>query len=197
MKAMLNPLGRRENILEQELPNELLIYDLLVNKAYCLNKTSALVWRLCDGEKSIAEIRRIISKKLNSPLPEDFVWLALEQLKEQNLLENTESIEEKFNRVSRRAAVKKVGLASMVALPMISSIVAPKSVDAQSVSDCGFCPFNEPTECQLGGFYRLGCFATSTSCFTAGGTSAAQFCCNGQGSLSYSATGCCIVFCNP
>ena len=111
MLSQSYPLSRKENIVEQDLSNEVLIYDLKVNKALCLNESSALVWQLCDGQKSTAEISRIMSEKLKYPVTEDFVWLALDQLKRENLLANGESIESNFAGHSRREVIKKIGLA--------------------------------------------------------------------------------------
>ena len=62
-----------------------MLYDLTINKAYLLNPTSSLIWQLCDGTKSVGEITESISKELDSPVPEDLVWLALDQLKKVNL----------------------------------------------------------------------------------------------------------------
>ena len=132
MPSAIYPLSRRENLVQQEINSEVLIYDLKENKAFCLNETSALVWQLCDSEKSTAEISRIMSKKLKYPVTEDFVWLALDQLKRENLLANGESIESNFAGHSRREVIKKIGLASMIVLPLVSSIVAPTSANAQS-----------------------------------------------------------------
>lgn len=132
MSSEIYPLSRKENIVEKELANEILIYDFKANRALCLNETSALVWRLCDGEKSPAEISLVMSEKLKSPVSEDFVWLALDQLKKEKLLANGKSIERNFAGLSRREIIKKVGLASMIALPLISSIVAPTAASAQS-----------------------------------------------------------------
>ena len=56
MKSINNPKGRHNDLVVQDSENEVLIYDLKLNKAYCLNETSALIWRLCDGTKSVAEI---------------------------------------------------------------------------------------------------------------------------------------------
>lgn len=126
------PISRRENIVMQELENEVLLYDLTANKAFCLNVTSALVWQLCDGNHSVVEISRILSQKLNGTVSEDFVWLALEQLKREKLLTKNENLELNFNGLSRREVIRKVGLASMVALPIISSVIAPTATNAQS-----------------------------------------------------------------
>lgn len=131
----INPIGRKEKIVIQELDGETLIYDLQVNKAFCLNETSALIWKACDGNNSVAEIRQLISKELKSPINDDFVQLALYQLKKDDLLANGEEINVDFNGLSRREVIKKVGLTSMVAFPIISSLTAPTAAHAQSA--CG------------------------------------------------------------
>lgn len=132
MKSKNNPRSRQDNIIIQEIKGEVLIYDLKENKAFCLNETSALVWQLCDGNKSVAEISQLISRQLKTPASEDLVWLAIDQLKRENLLFNSQNMETKFKGLSRREIVKKVGFASMVALPVISTLVAPLSAHAQS-----------------------------------------------------------------
>ena len=130
------PLSRRENIVVQEYGNEILIYDLTIDKAYCLNNTSALVWQACDGSRTIGEISSHIGKKLKSPVSEDFVWLALEQLEKENLLVKTPAAENPLAGLSRREAIRRVGLASLVALPVIASLIAPTAAHAQSGGGC-------------------------------------------------------------
>jgi len=136
MKKRIAPKARKENLVVQESDGEVLIYDLNTNKACCLNETSSLVWQLCDGDKSVSEISESISRKLNSPANEDFVWLALDQLKKENLIENKDEVVVDFNGLSRREVIKKVGLASIVALPLVSSLVAPMAINATSMASC-------------------------------------------------------------
>ncbi len=126
------PISRKTNLVVQKMDKEVLIYDLSINKAFCLNETSAIIWEICDGDKSIAEIRDHISKKLNETANEELVWLALEQLKKENLIENTNHIENKFTEISRREIIKKVGLGTMIALPVVASVIAPSAVNAAS-----------------------------------------------------------------
>jgi len=130
------PISRKDNLVVQELNNEVLIYDLKINKAFCLNETSALVWQLCDGEKTVTEISRQLSNKLNSKANEDFVWLALEQLKEENLLANSEEITPDYSGMSRREVIRKVGLGTMIALPIVTGLIAPTAAHAQSRRAC-------------------------------------------------------------
>ncbi len=148
MKKRVAPKAREENLVVQELDGEVLIYDLNANKAFCLNKSSALIWQACDGKKDVSEIRDLLGKLLNSSVNDDFVWLALDQLKKENLIENKDEIVVDYNGMSRREVIRKVGLASVVALPLISSLVAPTDVNAQTASCTGN---SRPAGCNCNG----------------------------------------------
>jgi Coenzyme PQQ synthesis protein D (PqqD) len=132
MKRQLLPSSRRNDLVEQDLKGELLIYDLRIDKAFCLNETSALVWQLADGTKSVGEIGELMSRKLNSPVTDDLVRLALDQLKDENLLINDKETAPGFEGMSRREAVRKIGAASMITLPLITSLIAPPAASAAS-----------------------------------------------------------------
>jgi len=139
MKKDFTPKSRKENLVVQELEGEVLIYDLEKNKAFCLNQTSALVWQSCDGSRTIAGITDAVGKQLNSQVNEDLVWLALDQLSKENLIENQGAIENKFVGMSRREAVRKVGFASLIALPVIASLSAPASAQTGTCVLGGTC----------------------------------------------------------
>lgn len=134
----IKPKIINSNIVVQEFEKELLLYDLITNKAFCLNETSAFIWQLCDGTNSTTEISRQLSKHFKANLDENFVWLAIEQFKRDGLLDESIPIEIDFGGLSRRQMIKKVGLATMIALPLISSIIAP--IVAMAASSC-FPPF--------------------------------------------------------
>ncbi len=55
MKSSQVPIARKEGLVIQEMPEEVLVYDLDTNKAHCLNQTAAFVWKSCDGRNSVAE----------------------------------------------------------------------------------------------------------------------------------------------
>lgn len=140
MSKKNNPLSRQENLVVQEIDGEVLIYDLKENKAFCLNETSALVWQSCDGKRTIAEISDIVGKQLNAKANEDIVWLALDQLSKENLIQNAEIPNGKFSGLSRREVIKKVGLASAIGLPLVATLVAPMAIHANSSCITGnFC----------------------------------------------------------
>lgn len=138
MESRNTPLARKAELVEQDLKGELLIYDLSINKAYCLNETSKMIFRSCDGNSSVSDISRKLSKQLNQTVTEDLVWLAVDQFKTDNLLAENNEIEIDFKGLSRRQVIRKVGFASMIALPVIMSLVAPRAADAQSGSCVAF-----------------------------------------------------------
>lgn len=130
----ISPKARSKGLVVQEMPNEVLVYDLDTNKAHCLNESAAMVWRSCDGKRSVADIVREFEVAGSGKVTEDFVWLALDQLQENELLEST--IEPRFSGTSRRQALKVIGMASVVAVPVIASLVAPPNAMASISCTC-------------------------------------------------------------
>ena len=128
----INPLARHKELVIQEMPDEVLVYDMNTNKAHCLNPSAAFVWRACNGNNSIDDIVSQFESNGKGKVTENFVWLAIDQLQENGLLEN--SIAPRFEGQSRRQVIKKIGLASMVTVPLIASLVAPQN--ALAVGSC-------------------------------------------------------------
>lgn len=129
-----NPLARRNGLVIQEYDDELLVYDVDSNKANCLNRSAAIVWRSCDGKNSVDEIVRQFESHAGDKVTADFVWLALDQLNDNHLLEN--ELAKRFDGQSRRQVIKKIGLATVVAIPVIASLVAPRNALASSSCAC-------------------------------------------------------------
>ena len=117
----------------QELPDEVLIYDLDRDKAHCLNQTAAFVWKQCDGHTSIEEIGERFAATFGADVDGAMVRLALDQLEKFNLLNESIKLPVGMNRLSRRAVIRTMGMAAVVAVPLITSIVAPT---VQAVSSC-------------------------------------------------------------
>ena len=144
MNNSQRPIARKSGLVVQEVPDEVLVYDLETNKAHCLNQSAAMIWKSCDGNNSVSEIAKLVESQAGGKVTEDFVWLAIDQLSENNLLEKV--IPSNFEGTSRREVIKKIGLASMVAIPVIASLVAPQSALAAAscacvnVSSCGNSP---------------------------------------------------------
>jgi len=134
MNNSQRPIARKSGLVVQEVPDEVLVYDLESNKAHCLNQSAAMVWRSCDGNNSVSEIAKLVEGQAGGKVTEDFVWLAIDQLSENNLLEK--AVPSSFEGTSRREVIKKIGLASMIAVPVIASLVAPQSALAASSCSC-------------------------------------------------------------
>lgn len=126
------PLARKEGLVVEELPGELLVYDLVRHEAYCLNESAALVWKLCDGKKSVREITQSIGPESPTGMAEDVVWFALDRLHKARLLVGRPAHGELSNNLTRRDLIQKLGLASVLAIPVITSIVAPVAAQARS-----------------------------------------------------------------
>lgn len=170
MNKQNNPKGRENELVIQDLKGELLLYDLKIDKAYCLNPTSAAIWNLCDGNNSVSDISIKLSRKLKQPVTDDLVYLALDQFKEDDLLADGQKIVIKFDGLSRREVIRKVGLASMIALPVIASLAAPTAAMAQSgcVARQGTCSTSAD------------CCSSSPNCNLFGGDGVSR-CCVGTG----------------
>lgn len=134
MKSSNIPVARKEGLVVQETAEEVLVYDLNNNKAHCLNQTAAFVWKSCNGDNSISEITKLFEKETGAAVQEDFIWLAIDQLNEKNLL--TANLPSNFAGRSRREAIKKIGLATVVALPIVASLTAPTSALASTSCAC-------------------------------------------------------------
>lgn len=164
------PKSRKTNIVVQEVESEFLIYDLNINKAFCMNETLALVYQLCDGTRTVTEISNLMSTRLKTIVSEDLVWLALKELEREKLLENEEQFNDKFAGMSRREIVKKVGLSSLIAFPIITSVVAPPAYAAASDPICpmsGECFVAGSPICggaSCAGDYPVTLFAANSNC---------------------------------
>ena len=145
------PKARNTDIVVQEFGRELLVYDLKTNHAHQLNETSLIVFNACGGGQTLDDLKR------RHKFTDDLIYFTLAELKRNNLL--AEDYQAPFAGMSRREVIRKVGLATVIALPMIASIAAPKAIHAASgsSSDAAIdycqeveCPYAQ-TQCQNDG----------------------------------------------
>ncbi|MBS1793968.1 MAG: PqqD family protein [Acidobacteria bacterium] len=134
MKSSQVPVARKEGLVVQETSEEVLVYDLNSNKAHCLNQTAAFVWKSCDGNNSVGDITKLFENETGSAVPEDMIWLAIDQLKDKELLQTVPA--DGLKGRSRRDVIKTIGLATVVALPIVASLTAPTSVMAAVSCSC-------------------------------------------------------------
>ena len=101
------PRARKEGLLFTPLNDELVIYDIERNKAHSLNRVASLVWKHCDGQTAVSHIQKVVAQELQSSVDEQVVWLALQQLERNQLLE--EKVQTPVNLISRREAARRFG----------------------------------------------------------------------------------------
>lgn len=119
-------------MLTQEVGHELVVYDERTHEAHRLNRTAALVWRLADGRRSVAELASLVHAAIGVPEDEEFVRLALAELDLVGLL--AQPLSETSGLISRRHLFQ----VAAYLLPVVASIVAPTPAMAQS--PCTFLP---------------------------------------------------------
>lgn len=128
------PRARQEGLVIEELPGEVLVYDCDRDKAHCLNQTAALVWKYCDGKTTVSKMARHLERDLNTnKVDEKIVWYALDQLSKDHLLEERFVPPAMLGGMTRRQMVRVLGIGAVVAVPLVTSIVAPT---AQGASSC-------------------------------------------------------------
>lgn len=126
----MKPNARREKLIVKDLGGDTVVYDEATSEAHELNRTAALVWRHCDGQKSVADLARIVGEETALPADEGVVGLAIAQLTQAGLLEQSEGAA--VAAISRRQLVGRLGAAAALLLPAVTTVVAPTSAMAQS-----------------------------------------------------------------
>jgi len=124
------PQARRSGLIVKEVDSEVLIYDQERNKAHCLNPTSSKVWKYCDGKTTVADACSALTHDLATPVDEKLVWYAVDQFSQDHLLEELVMPAFMMPGLSRRQMVRTLGLAAAVAVPLVTSILAPTPAQA-------------------------------------------------------------------
>jgi hypothetical protein len=126
------PKARRTDIIAMEFEGGFVLYDELTQRVHELNASAASVWQHSDGSTSIEALTAAVAADTELPADEAIVHLALAQLGKAGLLDGPQA---PFDaRISRRQISQRLGLTGSLALllPIVSSIVAPTPVMAQS-----------------------------------------------------------------
>jgi Coenzyme PQQ synthesis protein D (PqqD) len=145
MKEQHNPKARVD-CLSRKFGDEILVYDKQRNIGHCLNSTAAAAWKLCDGNRSTSELAGILTQQLSAPVDESVVQLAVEELAKARLLVEAEAPR---RRTSRRDVIRTLGIAGAIALPLVTSLVAPTPARAASCQAKG-APCVSSTQCCSG-----------------------------------------------
>ncbi len=129
------PQARTSDLVVRELPDEELVYDLKTNQAHCLTQTAAAVWKQCDGQQTMAEIATRVQQETRLLMDDAMVRLALHHLDKANLLEPRMNFSPPKPGLLRREVLRRIGFGAAAAVPLVTSIIAPLSVQAASCGD--------------------------------------------------------------
>jgi hypothetical protein len=165
------PRAREEDLIVQDLPDEVLVYDVKRHRAHSLNRTAALVWRACNGQTTFTEMAAILHRELNLPQDEDVVRLALDRLGRARLLAGRVPRPADAANTSRRALIRRLSLVGGLAmlLPVVDSITSPAAAQTVSFIDDDLCNASNVGKC---------CSESLRLCRQAGASSVYQ--CNGD-----------------
>ena len=128
------PQARADALVIRQTGEELLVYDLRRHRAHCLNRAAAVIWRQCDGTRTVEGIAERAAAEINEHVDSEWVGFALKQLEESHLLAEPYGFGEKLAGISRREMARRVGWGAVAAVPLVSSILAPTALAASS---CG------------------------------------------------------------
>src|SRR6266581_6415040 len=145
------PRLREDGLVVQELPEEVLVYDLARHEAHCLSPLAAAIWRACDGRTTVGEIARRVPGPTGRPLEADVVRLTLDRLAKARLLEGEMAARPRLSHHSRRELLRK---AAAIGGLSVLSLSAPTAALAVSCLPAGSCVdktcFNGAQRCCAG-----------------------------------------------
>lgn len=152
VRSLIVPAARTADLVVSESGNDVLVYDQRSHQIHRLNPSAAAVWGACDGQRSMQDIAAIAG------VARDVVPHTLVTLRNADLLDGELPPGLAGQAGSRRAFVRKLGVAGAAAVPAIVSVTAPLAAQGRS---CRLpdepCTFNDPGAC-----CSLTCVLTST-----------------------------------
>jgi hypothetical protein len=122
----MGPRARRSGFLIKDVGDQLVMFDQSGQRLHVLSRTSALVWRLCDGKRTVADLVELVGAEFGAPVNESLITLALEQLDEAHLLERPFAAATGDGGLSRRDLLHRAAaVAAGIMLPTITSCGMP------------------------------------------------------------------------
>ena len=156
------PRARKGGLVVRDLGDEVVVYELESHRGHCLNRTAALVWRACDGRKTIVTIAAEVGLRLGAAPDEDLVRFALGKLRDARLLDP--GIQE-ARTLTRRQLARRIGEVAL--LPVVVSLLVPRPSEA-ATCNASSCP---------GGVCNCAGQPNGTSCWD-GSSCSNWVCCN-------------------
>ncbi len=138
---MLTPMAR-QNLIVEDLETETVIYDQAGNEAHCLDATAAFVWRRCDGERTIEQLRTELTQEIGQTVSKSELLGLIEMIEAKGLTEDSNSTGQ-VDSFSRRGVLRKAVVIGTLCVT-IQSIVAPTPAHAASCGTGGRNPPRRP-----------------------------------------------------
>jgi hypothetical protein len=134
MKYKQTPVARRTGIVTKKLDNEMLVYDLDRHQAHCLNQNAALIWGYCDGVRTVSDLCSLLNTDQGTTAhqKEQMIWIALTELDKAGLLNEPIMKPETIKGLTRRQLIKAAGVAALVAIPVVGTMMAPTASEAST-----------------------------------------------------------------
>jgi hypothetical protein len=126
------PVARVDGLVVTVSNDEVLVYDTESHHLHHLNRLSAVVWRLCDGQRTVDDLVRQAQCEVDGVVTSGSVRLALTKLASANLLDGETSVDHRDTGQSRRAFLRRAATTGAIAVPVIVSISAPQAAAATS-----------------------------------------------------------------
>ena len=113
-------------------------------EAHALNQSAAVVYDLCDGKTSKAEMAAAVQRRTGLPADEEIVDVALAELADAGLVT---LVSPEIPATSRRAVIRRLGLTSAAALllPVVETILVPPASAQGSAPTPTLLPAPTPT----------------------------------------------------
>jgi hypothetical protein len=138
------PRLRTSDVIVRELQGELLIYDVITNKALCLNPTARMVSDHCDGVTTLGEVADRVGTGANAASAEVVVLSVLSRLQKEGMLEGPIDLPDEADLPSRRRVLSAAAMVG-AALPLVSLLVVPSAMAQQSAC------LEQNAQCSVGG----------------------------------------------
>jgi hypothetical protein len=124
---MERPVARTRGLVVKAVGDEVLVYDLERHRAHGLNRVAAALWRACDGTRPEVGLATHLREAEGIPVTPELVRYGLGELARARLV----SGQREAAGLTRRELIRRLGTAA-VAVPVVTSIVAPTPAQAQS-----------------------------------------------------------------
>jgi len=136
---------KRQDWFFEETGGEMLVYNLERHRVHCLNDTAVRIWKLCSGTRTVNQIAAGLPMELHPRSRELVVRNAIGQLARLGLIETNNDAPN----ISRRELAKRIGIgaAAAVALPLVTTIVAPTPAHAAACNMIPCTPGTCPGSC--------------------------------------------------